>query len=164
MKECLPKTVEKFYQDAEQREEKNYQLATNRNVKTQGFSKSERVKSKNDFEKVFSLGKTIHSSDKRFKATYFFDKTNERGLVKAAFAVHKRAGKAVWRNRVKRLLRDSFRLNKHFLYDAIDLAGRNLIVVFSPNTVNEKKTKKLSLNDVMPSVVDLMSKIVDYQL
>jgi len=129
-------------------------------VKTQGLSKSERIKSKNDFEKVFSFGKTIYSSDKRFKATYFFDKTNERGLVKAAFAVHKRAGKAVWRNRVKRLLRESFRVNKLLLYDSLDLNKRNLLVVLSPNTVNEKNEKKLKLKEVMPAVVDLMKKIV----
>ncbi len=129
-------------------------------MKTQGLSKSERIKSKNDFEKVFSLGKIIYSSDKRFKATYFFDETNERGLVKAAFAVHKRAGKAVWRNRVKRLLRESFRLNKLLLYDSLDLNKRNLLVVLSPNTVNEKNEKKLKLKEVMPAVVDLMKKIV----
>ena len=129
-------------------------------MKTQGLSKSERIKSKNDFEKVFSFGKTIYSSDKRFKATYFFDKTNERGLVKAAFAVHKRAGKAVWRNRVKRLLRESFRLNKLLLYDSLDLNQRKLLIVLSPNTVNEKKEKKINLKDVIHQVIDLMNKIV----
>lgn len=129
-------------------------------MKTQGLSKSERIKSKNDFEKVFSLGKTIYSSDKRFKATYFFDKTNERGLIKAAFAVHKRAGKAVWRNRVKRLLRESFRLNKLLLYDSLDLNRKKLLVVLSPNTVNEKNKKKINLKEVIPQVVDLMNKIV----
>ena len=130
-------------------------------MKTQGFSKSERIKSKNDFEKIFSLGKIIHSSDKRFKATYFLCTTTERGLVKAAFAVHKRAGKAVWRNRVKRLLRESFRLNKHILYDSLNLSERNLFIVFSPSTINERNASKIKLNDVMPAVIDLMNKLLE---
>jgi len=149
-------------QDAEPKEEKNYLSATNNNVKKHGLSKSERIKSKNDFEKVFSVGKKIYSSDKRFKATYFFDTINERGLVKAAFAVHKRAGKAVWRNRVKRLLRESYRLNKHLLNDSLNLSERNLFVVFAPNTINEKIASKIKLNEVMPAMIDLMNKLVEY--
>lgn len=148
-------------QDAELKVEKNYQSATNRNVKTQGFSKSERIKSKNDFENVYSFGKIIHSADKKFKATYFFCTTTERGLIKAAFAVHKRAGKAVWRNRVKRLLRESFRLNKHFMYDSLNLSERKLFIVFSPSTINERNTSKIKLNDVMPAVIDLMNKLLE---
>jgi len=128
-------------------------------VKKQGFSKSERIKRKNDFEKVYNFGTTIYSSSRKLKATYFFDKTNERGLIKAAFAVHKKAGKAVWRNRMKRLLRESFRLNKVNFYESLDLSGYMLLIVFSPNTINEKTDKKIKLAEVMPSLVEIMSKI-----
>lgn len=128
-------------------------------MKKQGLSKSERIKNKNDFEKVYNFGTTIYSSNRKLKATYFFDKTNERGLIKAAFAVHKRAGNAVWRNRMKRLLRESFRLNKMTFYENIDLSGLLLLIVFSPNTINEKSDKKIKLAEVMPSLVEIMSKI-----
>ncbi|MCZ7602936.1 MAG: ribonuclease P protein component [Melioribacteraceae bacterium] len=128
-------------------------------MKNQGFSKSERIKRKNDFEKVYSFGTTVYSSDKKLKATYFFDKTNERGLIKAAFAVHKRAGKAVWRNRVKRLLRESFRLNKNLLYQALNLDQGNLLIVFSPNNFNERTEKTIHLKDIMPSFIELVGRI-----
>jgi ribonuclease P protein component len=128
-------------------------------VKTQGLSKSERIKRKNDFEKVYGFGTIIHSSDRKLKATYFFDKTNERGLIKAAFAVHKRAGKAVWRNRVKRLLRESFRMNKNLLYNTLNLEDLTLLIVFSPNSLNEKNIKSINLSDVLPSFLDLIGKI-----
>lgn len=128
-------------------------------MKTQGLSKSERIKRKNDFEKVYGFGTIIHSSDRKLKATYFFDKTNERGLIKAAFAVHKRAGKAVWRNRVKRLLRESFRMNKNLLYNTLNLEDLNLLIVFSPNSLNEKNIKSINLSDVLPSFLDLIDKI-----
>lgn len=128
-------------------------------MKNQGFSKSERIKRKNDFEKVYSFGTTVYSSDKKLKATYFFDKTNERGLIKAAFAVHKRAGKAVWRNRVKRLLRESFRLNKNLLYQALNVDEGNLLIVFSPNNFNERTEKAIYLKDIMPSFIELIGRI-----
>ena len=128
-------------------------------MKKQGLSKSERIKNKNDFEKVYNFGTTIYSSNRKLKATYFFDKTNERGLIKAAFAVHKKAGKAVWRNRMKRLLRESFRLNKENFYDSLNLSGYMLLIIFSPNTINEKSDKKIKLAEVMPSLVEIMSKI-----
>ena len=128
-------------------------------MKTHGFSKSERIKSKNDFEKVYSFGTTIHSSDRKLKATYFFDKTNERGLIKAAFAVHKRAGKAVWRNRVKRLLREAFRLNKTEIYNLIQLEKQTLLIIFSLSGINEQSDKKIYLNEIMPSFLDLIGKI-----
>lgn len=130
-------------------------------MKKQGLSKSERVKKKNDFEKVYKFGTTIFSSDKKFKATYFFDRTTERGLVKAAFAVHRRAGKAVWRNRIKRLFRESFRFNKTLLYDSLDLSGGTLYIIFSLNFFNEKKFRKVNLTEVIDPVIELMRKIID---
>ncbi len=130
-------------------------------MKKQSLSKSERIKKKNDFEKVYRFGHTIFSSDKIIKATYFFDKANERGSIKAAFAVHRRAGKAVWRNRIKRLLRESYRLNKSILFDDLKRDDGLLLIVFSPSTINEGKLAKPKLHDVVDSVTDLMKQIKD---
>lgn len=130
-------------------------------MKKQGFSKSERIKKRNDFEKIYNSGKTIFSSDKKLKATYLFEKTNQRGLVRAAFAVHRRAGKAVWRNRMKRLLREAYRLNKSILLDSVEIKKGELLIVFSPNLFNEKKYKKIFLSNVHDSVVELMFLIKD---
>lgn len=130
-------------------------------MKKQGFSKSERIKKRNDFEKIYNSGKTILSSDKKLKATYLFEKTNQRGLVRAAFAVHRRAGKAVWRNRMKRLLREAYRLNKSILLDSVEFKKGELLIIFSPNLFNEKKYKKIFLSNVHDSVVELMFLIKD---
>ncbi len=130
-------------------------------MKKQGLSKSERIKRRNDFEKVYNFGSTIVSSDKKIKATYFYEKTNQRGLIKAAFAVHRRAGKAVWRNRVKRLLREAYRLNKSLLYDSMDVSKGSFYVIFSPNYLNEKNNRKVNLADLLDSVIELMLLIKD---
>ncbi|KAF0151992.1 MAG: hypothetical protein FD143_1461 [Ignavibacteria bacterium] len=83
----------------------------------------------------------------------------EQAVLKAAFAVSKKAGIAVWRNRVKRLCRESYRLNKQILKSVVDEKNLSLIIVFSPFSVNERKNKVISLKDIMPAVVDLMNKI-----
>ena len=145
--------------DEEQKEEKDYRSAITNNVKQHGLSKSERIKSKKDFEKVFSSGITVFSSDKKLKATYYFCKTTKRGAIKAAFAVHRKAGTAVWRNRAKRLLRESYRLNKDILYSSFDFDRGILQVVFSLKNINQKKQKRIHLNEFEPAVVELMNKI-----
>ncbi len=93
-----------------------------------------------------------------FKAVfYLMEDVNGKPGIKVAFAVYKKAGKAVWRNRVKRLMRESYRLNKA---EIIDKAKQGLLlVVFSPNKVNQKNYGKIYLRDVEPEITDLIRKI-----
>ncbi len=79
--------------------------------------------------------------------------------VKTAFAVYKKAGKAVWRNRVKRLMREAYRLNKSIITENVN--NKLLLIAFSPNKVNQKNYKKIYLRDVEPEIIDLMEKIRD---
>ena len=128
-------------------------------MKKHGLSKSERIKRKKDFQRVFQSGSTVLSSDKKLRAIYYLENLHECGGIKVAFAVHKKAGKAVWRNRVKRLLRESFRLNKRIFYSSVNPENDLLLVVFSLNSINEENYKKIYLKDLMSPVIDLMEKI-----
>ena len=76
-------------------------------------------------------------------------------------AVHKKAGNAVWRNRVKRLIKEAYRLNKEILRGSV--IGKNfmLMMVFSPNALNEKKNKKIYLNDIESGVKEILLKLKD---
>ena len=130
-------------------------------MKPQGLSGSERVKRKKDFEKIFTSGTTLISSDKKAKVTFYYDKSLERSNIKAAFAVHKKAGKAFWRNRAKRLLRESYRLNKEKFFSGLNISTGSLMIVFSLYSINQKKNTNLYLKDIMPAVNDLMDKIKD---
>jgi len=127
-------------------------------LKRFGLSSSERIRSKKEFDLLYSAGKTVVSADKRIKTVYFFEK-NTKPEVKAAFAVSKKAGNAVWRNRVKRLLRVSYRLNKESLLSTCTSNDIFLLVVFSPFSVNSNNFKKINLNDVLPGVIELIENI-----
>ena len=127
-------------------------------MKKFGLSAAERIRSKNEFDLLYSTGRTIISASQKFKAVYFFEK-NLHPEVKVAFAVHRKAGKAVWRNRVKRLLRVSYRLNKELLMSTIASKNKFLLVAFSPFTVNGKNFKKINLKDVMPDIIELIENI-----
>jgi len=129
-------------------------------LKQFGLSSLERIKRKKDFELVYSSGRTVISQKKKLKAIFLFCEL-ENPVIPAKFAcaVSKKSGKAVWRNRVKRVLRESFRLNKEILAGFCSGSNLSLMVVFSPYFLNEKMNRIVSLNDLMPEVIDIMNKI-----
>jgi ribonuclease P protein component len=128
-------------------------------LKQFGLSSKERIKSKNEFDLVYSAGEILFSSSQKFKAVFFIQKESETSGIKAAFAVSRKSGNAVWRNRVKRLFRESFRQNKQELKKLVELKNVCLLIVFSPNMINQTNRKKIFLNEVLPDVVDLMNQV-----
>lgn len=82
-----------------------------------------RLKKEKDFNQVFTNGKRLYSSS----LTVVYLPSSE---LKAGFAVGKKHGGSVKRNRVKRLLRESFR---SFLPNL----GQNFFFVFIPKVKEE---------------------------
>jgi ribonuclease P protein component len=128
-------------------------------LKQFGLSSQERIKSKKEFDLVYSSGEILFSSNQKLKAVFYIEKETEQAVLKAAFAVSKKAGIAVWRNRVKRLMRESFRTNKQILIPLIEEKKIGLLIIFFPAYINERRNKKIHLTNVLPEVVDLMNKI-----
>ena len=128
-------------------------------MKRFSLSKKERIKSKKIFDTIYASGKTIFSTNKKFKASYLIEQSNEKPEVKIAAAVSKKSGNAVWRNRVKRLIKESYRLNKHGLIDLAEEKKVTFSIVFSANALTEKKNKKPNLKDVMPDIIELINRL-----
>ncbi len=124
-----------------------------------GLSAAERLKKRNDFESLYSAGTLAYSNDKKLKALFSVEENNSEAGVKIAAAISKKAGNAVWRNKLKRLIKESFRLNKVLLTEKCLERNILLKIIFSSNTLNQKRAKKLFLKDVMPGIIDLMNNI-----
>ena len=76
------------------------------------FPKSEKLKSKKTIELLFAEGRSIS----KYPIKVFYLPSNNVKKTQAAFAVPKRNFKnAVDRNRIKRQLREVYRLQKHLL-------------------------------------------------
>lgn len=123
------------------------------------LSNKERIKRRKDFEQIFSNGSYIYSKKRLIKAVYLAEYSGTEAGVKAAIAVSKKQGIAVWRNRIKRLIRESFRLNKEILLESCLRKNILLKIIFSPVNLTEKNNKKIKLNDVLPDVLEIMLKL-----
>lgn len=128
-------------------------------MKNFSLSRRERVKKKKEFEKVYSSAIIFFSSDHLLKSLYIIDTEAKSFGVKIAAAVSKKSGKAVWRNRIKRLLKESYRLNKRDLLNKCSEKKISLLLVFAPNKLSEFKNKKIFLKDIAPGVIELINKI-----
>ena len=128
-------------------------------MKTFGLSKNERIKLKKDFQKVYLSGHNLYSSSKKLKARYYIESSVNEFGIKAAFVVSKKAGNAVWRNRVKRILRATYRLNKLGLVELCNSKNKKLLIAFSPNNLNQKKNKTINLNFIADDFADLLEQL-----
>lgn len=86
-----------------------------------------RLKKEKDFKLVFNKGKRLFCSD---LTIIYFRAEN----LKAGFAVSKKHGKSVKRNRIKRLLRESFRSFAPFFRE-------NFFFVFIPKVKEDYSLK-----------------------
>lgn len=87
---------------------------------SQCFMPDEHIRLQRDFDRLFREGKPLHFSE-------FVARALPNGLERSrlGLSVGRRVGNAVRRNRIKRLLREAWRLNR-------DLLGTPCDVVFVP--------------------------------
>ena len=78
------------------------------------FPKSARLKKRPEFLSLSRTGKKFHSPN-----FIVISKSNEHGESRLGITVSGKVGNAVTRNRVKRLIREFFRLNKD-LFEPVD--------------------------------------------
>ena len=95
------------------------------------LSKSEIIRDKKDFNRVYTKGRSVANRD-----IVIYILNDERCNGQVGFAAGKKLGCAVIRNRVKRLLRETFRLNKKNIRRdrAIILVGRKSLITAKLDT------------------------------
>lgn len=98
------------------------------------FSKDNVLRKTRQFQTVYKTGKSYAN-----KHLVLYVMPKQDGPRRIGFAVGKRLGGAVVRNRIKRLLRESFRLNQHCLKQGVDLIviGRQPVVGKDYDVVNK---------------------------
>ncbi|MGR3311570.1 MAG: ribonuclease P protein component [Candidatus Brocadiales bacterium] len=80
------------------------------------FPKSERLLKRKEFQRVFDEGRKLRSNELLVYALPNGMDKSRLGLI-----VGKKVGNAVRRNRIKRIIREAFRLNKGLLSSDVDL-------------------------------------------
>ncbi|MGV8073635.1 MAG: ribonuclease P protein component [Syntrophobacteraceae bacterium] len=93
----------------------------------QGFQPHERLRTPTEYQRVKKKGT-------RFRATHFGVNfvPNDLQFHRLGMVVQKRFWSAVRRNRIKRCLREWFRLHKH----EIPLPGKDIVVIAHPGAQN----------------------------
>ncbi|MEE9584209.1 MAG: ribonuclease P protein component [Candidatus Brocadiales bacterium] len=80
------------------------------------LKKAQRIKKRRDIEKVFEEGETFRGKNLNTCVL-----PNSLDFSRLAIVTGKRVGNAVERNRIRRLLRECFRLNKGLLGPGLDV-------------------------------------------
>ncbi|MEK7449523.1 MAG: ribonuclease P protein component [Planctomycetota bacterium] len=112
-------------------------------MKLYGLSKKERLSGGGDFEGLFKEGKVC--GNKHLVIRY---RTNQLSFSRLGIAISKKKVKAASRrNYLKRLVRESFRLNKHQLPKGLDIV------------VTIKKIDGITLNEIQTSLINLLSNL-----
>lgn len=93
-------------------------------MENQSYRKLERITKRSRYRAIYAHG--VWRSSRHFTAITY---TNDKETGRLGITVTKKTGNAVKRNRIKRLIREFFRLNKCFFpagYDVVIMAKRNM--------------------------------------
>jgi ribonuclease P protein component len=126
-----------------------------------GLSALEKIKSSKEIERIFTQGEIVYSSKNKLRAHYMLRGGSDKFGVLFAVAVGKKQGNAVWRNRVKRLIREAYRLNKFELIKKCMIKSTTLEVIFSPQDINQQKNNRIGLSDIESPLKEIIIKIRD---
>jgi ribonuclease P protein component len=118
----------------------------------------ERLKSKSDIGAVYKKGSLIISVDRKLKANLLstMSRTNK---IRVAISISSKTGNSVWRNRFKRIIRESLRQEKEILKEIVSKNKLEISIIFSPYRINQANLQFLNLKDIKLAVSDILNKI-----
>ena len=118
----------------------------------------DRLKSEKDIAAVYKKGKVIISLDKKLKASHT---SSERKThrIRVAVTISSKAGNSVWRNRLKRIIREAIRQENVLLKELASNNKSEISIIFSPYRINQFSLKHIFLKDIKPAVSDILYKL-----
>ncbi len=120
------------------------------------YPKKEKLKSKILIENLFTEGKTVSSYP--LKLVYLKTDLIESVKIQAGVSVPKRNFKrAVDRNRIKRLMREAYRLNKHLIFNNIE-GSYAFMFLYLGKDIPKK------YDEVNKSMAQLMQKFIEKKI
>jgi ribonuclease P protein component len=106
------------------------------------FKKEEKIRKNVEFRTVYRKGKSFSNS-----LLVLYVRKNHKDLNRVGISVSKKVGKSVVRSRVKRLISESYRLNKDYVIKGYDL------VFIARNSSNDK-----SFTEIESALKNLLKK------
>lgn len=123
-------------------------------MKERGFSKQERICKRNDFIVLFSEGKSFFSYP--FRCIFCGEKADS-SFVRIAVSVSKKKFKhAVDRNRIKRLMRETYRLEKQHLYHLMEETPLQLdiLITYTENKILDHTQIQTAMRTAMKKTIE----------
>ena len=117
------------------------------------FPKAEHLRHRAAFQRLFSKGKSFYCYP--FKCVYFWDE-GECFSAKMAVSVSKKKFKrAVDRNKIKRLIKENYRLEKTTLFQNYENTPKNidLLIIYT-------ETKIHSFSFINKKIIELINRII----
>ena len=126
-------------------------------VKQQAFPKSRRLASNRQFKAVLDRGRRAGD-----RLLVLYAAPNDRGYPRLGVSVGKSSGNAVARNRLKRLLREAFRLSQDRLprdFDYVLMIAPALRRRMSQSGRAEKVLESLTVRQIQESFLSLVATV-----
>lgn len=122
-------------------------------MKQYGFSKQERICKRDDFRIILSKGKSVYIYP--FRCVYVWEDSSSFSVRLAVSVSRRRFKHAVDRNKIKRLVRESYRLNKHILYQHYTDCNKslNLLIIYTD-------TKIFPFSFIEKKMIGLINKLI----
>jgi ribonuclease P protein component len=120
------------------------------------LGKEERLKSRKRIDELFANGQKFSSGF--FRVHFLFDETAGSSLQFGAGVSNKNFKKAVDRNRIKRLTREAWRLQKNELSERLSASEKkmNVFLIYIGKTIPEYKV----VFDTVTKIINKLSKII----
>lgn len=119
------------------------------------FGKKEKLCSRTVIDELFRSGKVL--KEYPLRVTYLNLESGEAAAKVLISVPKKRFGKAVSRNRIKRMIREVYRLNKPDLFEKWQSAGKYFAIAFV--YIGNDIPKYDDLNTVMKRIIEKLNLI-----